>query len=119
MREFASLLILATLSKHVMVKKANKCCRGSYIFILLYEPSSFKLPQGMCILGCRWMRGWAKSNLSMASLARSGRLHKTATRPGQQALWPCRILIRWADCVSVRVNGLEMVVPLEGVVVKH
>lgn len=70
-------------------------------------------------LGCRWMRGWAKSNLSMASLARSGCLHRTATRPGQQALWPCRILIRWADRVSVRVNGLEMVVPLEGVVVKH
>ncbi len=70
-------------------------------------------------LGYRWMRGWAKSNPSMASLARFSSLHRTAARPGQQALWPCLILIRWVDRVSVRVNGLEMVVPLEGPVVKH
>lgn len=49
MREFASLLIPAALSKHVMIKRQTNVAEG--VKSLFYEPSSFELPQGMCIFG--------------------------------------------------------------------
>lgn len=82
---------------------------------LFYEPSFLELPQGMCILGVQMDERVGQTRSINGTVWHA--LAMFTELPQGLGSRPSLLLIRWADRVSVRVNGLETVVPFDGLVV--